>query len=336
MDDRPTLANFPNFARASELSCIAADISEASFLNDYVDRHRPVVIRGGAAHWPALERWNLERFRAVFSPEDQLNNIIIEPIVEFDYLSRWNARLQRLGAHDFFDYVESETEQFVVGYALPFVGPAAALLGDLSHFTFCDIQARPPRYEVDRMFLGKNGYTDWHFHSSDETLTVQVVGEKEFALLPPDPETWNVLWPVAGNRSVWNTSGTDRARLSALVPIRARLEPGDVLYIPRLWWHATEMVTEGFGATVARVFRTPAAWAGDLRIPAVRSEYARLFRSTTICMKLGKFRRATKLARVLIESGAQAPIRATWALLHHRYPSREMFDTLCGVSTHTA
>jgi len=36
----------------------AAQITALSFLRDYVSQIKPVVIRGGAAHWPALRSWS--------------------------------------------------------------------------------------------------------------------------------------------------------------------------------------------------------------------------------------------------------------------------------------
>ena len=51
------LPQFPNSDRALPVEEVDASLSEAEFLERFVLRHRPCVIRGAVSHWRAVGRW---------------------------------------------------------------------------------------------------------------------------------------------------------------------------------------------------------------------------------------------------------------------------------------
>ena len=97
-----------------------------------------------------------------------------------------------------------------------------------------------------RLWIGNTLRTQTHFDYTSN-IAVHVAGEKTFTLFPPD-QTAN-LYPGPLDRSPAGVPismasleapdpqrfpNLDKAREHALT---ARLEPGDGLFIPPLWWH---------------------------------------------------------------------------------------------------
>jgi hypothetical protein len=120
------------------------------------------------------------------------------------------------------------------------------------------------------VFIYRGGYTDWHFHLYDVAVAVQVMGRKEFLLLPTDSKTFNTLWPVVATRGVWEVDPADHPDLAQLQPYRVVLGPGDALHIPLFWWHAVEPCDQEVGLNMAFFLHPPRSAQYDLRFPAAR------------------------------------------------------------------
>jgi Cupin-like domain len=270
---RRWLPDFPNYDRARPVQETSASIGEDAFGATFVRKHRPCVIRGAASPWPATRRWTVEHFRSRARASNEaadasLVDISLEPIPEEDALN-FRPRTYRVTLSEFLDLVCDRERPFVQAYYVP-----ASLLGGLSEDTlqlpFMDTAGHPPRQSFDRLFLGRAGYTDWHVHSADETLTVQLQAKKELLLLPPDQQTYDAMLPVA-KRGVWKLPPSCwEGAFARLVPWKVTLFPGDVLYVPMNWWHVAEASDDEFNVTLARPFRTPLEWLADLRLPNVR------------------------------------------------------------------
>lgn len=265
------LSRFPNHEHAIAVEEVTADLSSERFHQHFVLRHRPCVIRGAVAHWPAVHEWDADVLRAkVGSTLLGANSagVLYEPIVEFGP-SRIFATPNRMTFAQFLNEVESGDAPRVQVYAerLSVLEPLAADVADLG---FLDVAACPPRSYPDRFFFSRRGYTDWHTHQGDETVTAQLLGSKEFLLLPPDRTTFAAMMPMA-RRGVWKTpSPCWPEDFGRLVPHRVVLHAGDAVYIPMHWWHAVEAVADELNATFARVFGTPMRWMSDVRLANVR------------------------------------------------------------------
>ncbi len=119
------------------------------------------------------------------------------------------------------------------------------LAADLD-MTLVDTEVRP------RLWLGTSVRTQTHFDLLDN-IAVHVAGEKEFILFPPDqianlypgpidfsPAGVPISMVQPDNPDLDRYPRFRHAMASATV---ARLEPGDALYLPALWWHY--VATEG-------------------------------------------------------------------------------------------
>ncbi|HEY2510861.1 MAG TPA: cupin-like domain-containing protein [Polyangiaceae bacterium] len=295
------LPHFPNYERARGVEEVTPDIREHEFMERFVLRHHPCVVRGGAKHWPAVGKWNVAVLRASAGdmPVGTDYGFRFEPIPLYsldmvvDVFSPLNGPMT-LGA--FLDQVEDEHHPYIQLNSEP-IARFRELADDVGGFTFFDLEKHPARFYPDRLFLARAGYTDWHVHTGDETFTAQVCSPKEFLILPPDQATFDAIAPMA-RRGVWRIPPVYWPKSFAeLVPYRVTLEPGDVIYIPMHWWHAAESTDNGLNVTIAHCFRTPVRWLSDLRLPNAR--FSVLINAGLSALLSAAARDARPLARAL-------------------------------------
>jgi hypothetical protein len=270
---RRWLPRFPNYDHSHLVEEVTSEITEDEFFERFVSRHRPCVVRGGAKSWPAVGKWSAGTLRSAMGDVSvgAWGGYAHEPVAGYslDTYLLGNRATAKMTFADFLDQAASDEHPCLLLFSEPF-SSFRAVAGDLAGFDFLDLEKHRARTYGDRLFLGRSGYTDWHTHICDETLTVQVCGPKEFLMLPPDSQTWKAMMPVA-RRGVWRTPSLYwSAEFSRLVPWRATLDPGDVIYIPMHWWHAAEGTDDQLNVTVAKTFRTPLEWLSDFRLPNVR------------------------------------------------------------------
>jgi hypothetical protein len=273
------LSRFPGYETARPLAELSS-LDPAAFERDYVRRNRPVVVRGGAARWPCCEAWTLEGLRERLAGVEDLfaesQGLLEQRMREYagstvgaerDALREARPRGSLAHARVFLERIERGER--LVAYAVPLQTPGLErMCADLGQLPFAPaLSSREARFYRPRLFLYRGGYTDWHFHYADETCTVQARGTKEVLLLPPDPRTFATLWPIFRHQGSWEA---DPAAFRGLSPLKVRLQPGDVLYIPVFWWHAVEPVDDEIGATLALPFASSPEIQFDLRFAAAR------------------------------------------------------------------
>ncbi len=261
------------------------ELTPERFRSEFVDRCRPLHIRGGAAHWPALRRWaDAGYLREKLGSEEF--PVHSKPVLELKWrASFWPDRFREsFAAEEFRSMGFDELWDLAVSQRFAFAYSALATqesrLGALTEDVDVDLVPEPRRplyYSPLRLFLHGRSYTDWHYHPQDETLMCQFGRPKEVALLPPVP-TWDVFLEVARDEDYIGPA--DPARYPALATLEPRTvvtEPGDACYIPPHWWHAVECVdsTPALGGTAAYCWRSPRHIHLDPRFP-----YRRFLRRT--------------------------------------------------------
>ena len=225
-----------------------ATLDEETFAEAFYYRNRPVVVRGGVAHWPAVGRWTPRYFKQHFGS------------VEIEYMRGTNryahetARARAtMGA--FVDEVESTRASnafYVVATNRSLRNPGLAPLSDdLRPIAFA------PALDFDdpqmmRLWFGPRGTITALHHDVMNVLFAQVYGRKQFILAP------SFCLPMAANRvglrSEIDPVAIDAARSprAAEIPwLHVEVGPGDLLFIPLGWWHwvfaAETSISIGFG-----------------------------------------------------------------------------------------
>ncbi|KAI1433080.1 leucine carboxyl methyltransferase [Xylaria sp. CBS 124048] len=94
----------------------------------------------------------------------------------------------------------------------------------------------------------------WLHYDVMANVYCQITGAKRLLLFPPDDVKYLSFAPGASSSSIDVFSGLQTAALAMTHPQEAKLEPGDVLFLPPLWLHATAPLTD-FGVAVNVFFR---------------------------------------------------------------------------------
>ncbi|MGB0640957.1 MAG: cupin-like domain-containing protein, partial [Myxococcota bacterium] len=242
------------------------ELSSDEFRTEFVSKCRPVVVRGAAKNWQALQSWSpaflAERFGTMEVPLRRTPLDETELSVEKVHQGFFPMSDLLKQCAD-----ESGDEVYIPGVAFKSV---PVLFDDIEDLRF--LSATPLRAVSG--FFGRNTRCLGHMHPFSQAVLTQVVGSKEVVLY--SPEDLNKLylhpwWRDGFFQSRINFHALEAERFPLLQDARAsvvRLEPGDALFIPVHWLHVP--VGVGFSASVTHWWRSaPTEWGG-LR-PAVRS-----------------------------------------------------------------
>ena len=280
-----SLSNVPGYAGARILESVcASELTEAQFRREYVAKLRPVRIMGAVKHWPAWGRWHSNEYLLSSIGADTLVGVRTHPMIESERLEEWREqnRVTRIEINfrEFLQRATTETSNHLVLHSYSLTNsPIDSIGSDVEAFSFLARVEGGRLYPPRRAFMYSTSFTDWHYHSADETLMCQVVGSKEVLLLPPDKTSWQILAPIL-HENGRTFDGDFSKRFEGANLIRTNVEPGDALYIPVFWWHAVGCDDVGkLGATVACTFPTALAINADLRFVAARKTVMQALRS---------------------------------------------------------
>lgn len=246
------------------------DLALDTFQSEYVNRLKPVHIRGGVRDWPAVRKWKDDRYLTRLLADAPVRTLF----EEVDESVPCPAELQpTIPFQDFLTRLREERDDHMVG-RIAHQGEDSrfeALLSDIRPFPFLPPNLDAPRiYSKYRSFVYFNGFTDWHPHPIGETIMCQVVGRKHVLLVPPDDSgigAWRRHYELGGPKAIGCKD--DRKVWDSQSPIHIVVEEGDCLYIPSQWPHAVESDTGAWGWTLAMCWKTPVALA-DRRLPFLR------------------------------------------------------------------
>ena len=228
----------------SEISSTTA-ITVGEFRKQYFRKKKPVLLRGMASSWPALQKWDFDFLSKRPGPKValELGNVIQgkTDFVTADY----NAYMDQLRSPADAASAQKPTS----GKEKPY----------LSLF---DIFSAFPELERDVDFslfeslcvtnyvfawIGPAGtITGFHVDWIDNVLA-QVHGRKRVTLVAPNETKYMYPSPKYEYRSMLSRVDPllkeSFPRYAKAHPKVVHLEPGDMLYIPRGWWHRVESLT---------------------------------------------------------------------------------------------
>lgn len=229
------------------------DVDRTQFEHEISPRHRPAVLCGLVADWPAARaarkglaemRDYLERFDAgrdcafILAPETAAGRFFYSPDM---------AGMNFESARAPFRNVVAELAEAAGRTSGPAIAIQAAMIDETlpgfeaaNRLPLLDSAVRP------RLWLGTAAQVVAHF-DPNENIACVVAGRRRFTLFPPE-QTGNLypgpfdFTPGGAPVSMVDIDQPDfdrhpryaDAQGAALI---AELDPGDALYIPYLWWH---------------------------------------------------------------------------------------------------
>lgn len=212
--------------------------SPREFETRYVRNSTPAIFTGLVDEWPALSLWTPQhlksrcghrlipsaRTREGMLEHDEKNGVVYEPIE----LGRFVDSLESPAC-------ASRYATFPVDEHVP---ELASDLGTLPY-------VRDARWSSKRLWIGPKGTAAPMHRDLAENLYVQIYGRKQMFLIPPEasrrmyPYPWHSSIPNFGRVDAEAPDLRRHPAFEGVCGIRVVLEPGDVLYLPSLWWHQT-------------------------------------------------------------------------------------------------
>jgi len=235
-----------------------------------IDRHRfdseirparePVVLRGLAANWPAVQAGRegaaaIVAYCKRFSHDRPVSAIVGDPAIHGrffynDDLTGMNFVRGVSPLDPFLDRLLRECER-PTGYAMAVQSMPAPEL--LPGFTAENAIQLVDDAVAPRLWLGNKLQVAAHYDLM-ENVGIVVAGRRRFTLFPPDQVANLYMGPLEFTPAGTPTSFVDvtapdlerfpRYAEAAQHAQAAVLEPGDALYIPFRWWHAVESLDE--------------------------------------------------------------------------------------------
>jgi hypothetical protein len=254
------LSHVPGMRNASPVPEVhAAGLSQSVFLDRFVSRSQPCVIKGAIAHWAALQKW---RDRDYLKGLCGHHNVFYFPHENFITVKRMEAGKVSTSFAEALDRLHAPQTEIA---SLGFPEPLAELLPDVGRFAFLPAAKPPILYQPSvRHFFYRNAGTTWHYHPVDETLMCQVIGTKKIGLLRADTRFQKTLHSFLFEEDYYeDASALAWSAHAGLDWFSATVEAGDALYIPPLWWHGVVPADGAFGITTAVAWRSPSHVIAD-------------------------------------------------------------------------
>lgn len=210
------------------------------FEAEYVRRSRPVILRGAIDDWPAMGLWSGAYFKQRFGEREV-------PAVRVRDGSMYNSKAglfyERVRVTDYVDMLEGPRAGelymlFRVHEAMP------ELLDDIVRPAYC----RGASWFRSRFWYAAPGTRGPLHRDLPQNLYAQVSGHKRFVMI--DPRYTRAVHRHSFASGVPNYSPVDAEapdlarypRFRDAPRLVAELEPGDLFYIPSLWWHQAHAV----------------------------------------------------------------------------------------------
>jgi hypothetical protein len=214
--------------------------SAAEFLSRYVKPSRPVILEGAIDHWPAMKQWTVEKLKQRFG-ERRLPAIRSKDGQWYD--DKAGLTYESVRFADYVDLLSEATPSelymlFRTHEHLP------ELFDDIVRPVYC---ARA-RWFRSRFWFAAPATKGALHRDLPDNLYAQVVGQKRFILL--DRRLTRMVHTHPLYSGVPNYSPVDamapdlerHPRFRGAPLLDCTLGPGDLLFIPSLWWHQAASV----------------------------------------------------------------------------------------------
>ncbi|CAM5365792.1 hypothetical protein SALBM135S_08496 [Streptomyces alboniger] len=225
-----SLGSAPELERRSGLT-------REEFDRDHRLPGRPVVLEGHAADWPSVREWTFENLAVRCADV---------PVMVDSYNSK-AARRTTFG--DFVGLLGKSADSDAAPLYLQewyYQTTAPELARDMPELDIAQYDFRRDLYgdaasTNHQLWIGqRGGITRLHQDSySVDVMHVQIVGEKLWHIMGPEAE---LLTGPDGEARLEHLRTSPGTRLTRFV-----LRPGDVLYLPSLWFHRIELLSDSIG-----------------------------------------------------------------------------------------
>lgn len=270
------------FKRTAEVD-VRTSLPYEEFVRDYLMPAKPVLLKNAFPQWRALGKWTPEFFKRQHGHRQILVAGVAMTMAEFidgvvsSTPDKPSPYLRELCIRNFAPELGEDLMPFVM-YALPnwlrgvYVDPEVNKKLNRASEVELFIGGMGTRLErrkgeQDPRFQGLGGeriegFVDLHYDpTACPVMLCQIYGHKEWTLFSPSDTPH--LYTTGRHSAVPNLDDPDFERFPDLrnaTPYRFVQEPGDAVYCPPFWWHATKM--KSVSIAVGTTFANFAHWNG--------------------------------------------------------------------------
>lgn len=230
------------------------------FRAEYLDRNRPVVITGALDDWPALRTWSFEHLASVIG--DQRVTPVVLDRGNFYIDLKAGVRYQEMSFRDYVAEVDGK-EQPPYYLRYPLDGVTSPLTADYAEPIYC----RRRVVLKSNLWVGAAGVSSGLHYDMTHNVVAQVVGRRRVALFGPEQTRYLHPHPIRSlnwHHSPVRVEAPDYQRFPDYArarPIEVDLVRGDLLFIPKGWWHQF--------STVERAIAVNFFWLTPRQVPAM-------------------------------------------------------------------
>lgn len=239
-------------------------LSRKEFLNEYILKNRPVVLKDAAREWKAISKWTPAFFRERYGEKKV-------PVFE---RTRAVTVKDSIPMSDYVDEITSSTFQNKAKYlfSLKIAKEFPELLEDLMpRPTYWDPNWLESKYLLPglpnfklrnitglEMNIGGTGSPFPFLHYDDlwtQTFITQVCGRKEWVLYKPDQTPY--MYPTEQGANISkipmevDVDLTEFPLFASAKPIKFVLEEGEMLYGAPGWWHTTRALSPSIAVVLS-------------------------------------------------------------------------------------
>ncbi|APU11326.1 JmjC domain-containing protein [Cellulophaga geojensis KL-A] len=211
-----------------------ATVDANSFKNILFNKKKPVVIKGYAKDWGATKKWDLEYLIHLATNEEVSllsgNYIQGDSKYQKSTLKEYLQKLKNINTNsNFTDYL---TTLDIFKYLPNLNGDTDFSIFE-QHTAVNDVAA----------WIGPKGTITGFHNDSGDNMYAQVKGEKLFIIVPPKysaqmyPSTKYINGAIASKVNITNFNATKYTNFKSIPFYKVVLQPGDVLFLPKKWWH---------------------------------------------------------------------------------------------------
>lgn len=230
-----------------------------SFARRCVDARRPGVLRGVVPRWPAAS-WEIEGLAARLGAREVTPVVLSEGRFEVDL--REGVRVKAMPLAEYLSLLAAPGAPAYY-LRLPLEGALSALSRDAPLEPYCRRAVAMKR----NLWIGAAGTSsDLHFDMT-HNLVAQLRGRRRVTLFSPDQRGALYPYPLRSLNAHHSQVRLDAPDLQSFPRFsEARretvwLEPGEMLFIPRGWWHHFESLDASIAMN--------AFWATPSHVPAL-------------------------------------------------------------------
>lgn len=228
----------------------------------------PVLAKEEVSDWRATRKWDPDYLDSLLGHRTAILHFREDGITGANF----DTEVETLPFSEARRHVDEDGRYYVSQMSIERSWLSKLFTGSDVHFPQLADDIRRPRFLVDRSkfhhvtmlwFGGDRCKSALHWDTLNNFF-FQIHGEKRFMLFAP-AEAEN-LYPEYGTEydhcarvNVFDPDETEFPRYENAESVELKLEPGDMLYIPKGWWHAADSLTTSI--SVNFWWETPNAYA---------------------------------------------------------------------------